>query len=192
MTITVNHPVLGAVKFPDTATPEQINQTLLQIGSEILPEKSSGEVFFNQVGEGLESSIEGLSDLTGLGFYEDSYEDEFRNRVELEQSPYAGYGGYIVGNILDPVTIPAAFFKPIKIGGEIATGIARGATAGFAGGLVEPVDEEFGDSRLLNTTVGTVFGGALGGVIGRLTRKSTKTDVEDAVDEQLDNVAECC
>ena len=190
MTITVNHPVLGAVTFPDTATPEQINETLLQIGSEILPEKSSGEVFFNQMGEGLQSSFEGLAQMTGLPTgYITSPEEEFRNRVELEQSPYAGYGGYIVGSILDPVTLPAAFLKPIQVGGAVTTGVARGATAGFVGGAVEPVYEEFGDSRLLNTTVGTVFGGALGGVIGRLTRKATKTDVEDAVDEQLDNVA---
>lgn len=191
MTITVNHPVLGAVTFPDTATPEQINQTLLQIGAETLPEKSSGEVFFNQMGEGLQSSFEGLAQMTGLPTeYITSPEEEFRNRVELEQSPYAGYGGYIVGSILDPVTLPAAFFKPIQVGGAVATGVARGSIAGAAGGVVEPVYEEFGDSRLLNTTVGGVFGGALGGVIGRLTRKSTKTDVEDAVEEQLDNVAD--
>lgn len=189
MAIVVNHPVLGEVKFPDTASVEEINSTLLQIGSEILPEKSSGEVFFNQVGEGLQSSFEGLAEMTGLPTqYITSYEDEFKNRVELEQSPYAGYGGYIVGSILDPVTLPAAFLKPIAIGGKVATGVARGSIAGAAGGVVEPVFEEFGDSRLLNTTVGGVFGGALGGVIGKIAGKSSKADVEEAVAEQLDNV----
>ena len=182
--ITVNHPVLGKVQFPDTATPEQINQTLLRLGTDFLPEESSGSVFFNQLGEGLESSIEGISNLTGLGFYEDSYEDEFRNRVELEQSPYAGYGGLLVGSILDPVTLPAAFLKPIAIGGRLATGVARGGVAGAAGGAVEPVFEEFGDSRLLNTAVGSAFGGALGGALSKFIARDvpikSKIDSDEA------------
>lgn len=184
MTITVNHPVLGEVQFPDTATPEQINQTLLSLGTDFLPEESSGSVFFNQLGEGLESSIEGISNLTGLGFYEDSYEDEFRNRVQLEQSPYAGYGGLLVGSILDPVTLPAAFLKPIAIGGRLATGVARGGVAGVAGGAVEPVFEEFGDSRLLNTVVGSAFGGALGGALSKFIARDvpikSKIDSDEA------------
>ena len=195
MTITVNHPVLGAVQFPDTATPEQINTTLLQIGKDFLPEGSSGSVFFNQLGEGLESSIEGLSNLTGLGFYEDSYEDEFRNRVELEQSPYAGYGGLLVGSILDPVTLPAAFFKPIAVGGRVATGIARGGIAGAAGGVVEPVFDEFGDSRILNTAVGAAFGGALGGALSKFIAKDvpikSKLDAdetEEAAEDAIQSV----
>lgn len=195
MAITVNHPVLGEVKFPDTATPEQINATLLKIGSDFLPEGSSGDVFFNQLGEGLESSVEGLSNLTGLGFYEDSYEDEFRNRVELEQSPYAGYGGLLVGSILDPVTLPAAFLKPLTVGGRLATGAARGAIVGAAGGAVEPVFEEFGDSRLLNTTVGAAFGGALGGVLSKyvagdvpIKSKIESDEAEEASEAALESV----
>lgn len=195
MTITVNHPVLGAVQFPDTATPEQINTTLLQIGKDFLPEGSSGSVFFNQLGEGLESSIEGLSNLTGLGFYEDSYEDEFRNRVELEQSPYAGYGGLLVGSILDPVTLPAAFLKPIAVGGRVATGIARGGIAGAAGGAVEPVFDEFGDSRILNTAVGAAFGGALGGALSKfiardvpLESKLDADETEEAAEDAIQSV----
>ena len=192
MTITVNHPVLGAVQFPDTATPEQINTTLLQIGKDFLPEDSSGSVFFNQLGEGLESSIEGISNLTGLGFYEDSYEDEFRNRVELEQSPYAGYGGLLVGSILDPVTLPAAFLKPIAVGGRVATGIARGGIAGAAGGVVEPVFDEFGDSRLLNTAVGAAFGGALGGALSKFIAKDvpikSKLDADETEEAAQDAI----
>jgi len=194
MTITVDHPVLGKVKFPDTATPEQINNTLLKLGTDLLPEGSSGEVFFNQMGEGLESSIEGLSNITGLGFYEDSYEDEFRSRVQLEQSPIAGYGGNFIGNMLDPVTLPAAFLKPIAFGSKVLTGIGRGGAAGAAGGLVEPVFEEFGDSRLLNTTVGGVFGGALGGALSKFIARDikvpTKQDTEKGVDAALEDAAE--
>jgi len=194
VTITVNHPVLGQVKFDDNTSLEEINQTLLNLGTLVIPEESSGDVFFNQLGEGLESSIEGISNLTGLGFYEDSYEDEFRNRVQLEQSPYAGYGGLLVGSILDPVTLPAAFLKPITLGSKVATGVARGGIVGAAGGGIEPVFEEFGDSRLLNTTVGAAFGGTLGGALSKFIARDvtppTKQDIDEGVDSALEDVAE--
>lgn len=198
MAIVVNHPVLGEVSFPDNYTPQQIDAELLQIGAAILPEKSSGDVFFNQLGEGFESTIEGLGQLTGLGgeYTQQDYIDEFQNRVELEQNPVAGYGGYVVGAILDPVTIPAAFLKPISIAGKVGlSGAARGATAGMLYGATAPTYEEFGDSRLLNTTVGGIFGGALGGALSRITAadvaKAIPTEkLDDAVDGALEDVAE--
>jgi hypothetical protein len=194
MPVRVEHPVLGIVELPDGTTQEEVEQRLLQIGAATMPEESSGSVFFNQLGEGLESSIEGLSQLSGLDFYTDSYEDEFRNRVELEQSPYAGYGGLVVGSILDPVTLPAAFLKPIAIGGKLTTGIARGSVAGAAGGVVEPVFEQFDDSRLLNTTVGTVFGGALGGALSKFIARDvvppTKQEADDGAEAAIESVAE--
>lgn len=175
MTITVNHPVLGAVKFPDTATPDEISATLLQIGADVLPEKSSGEVFFNQMGEGLSDTFEGLAQLTGLPAIT-SYEDEFRNRVELETNPYAGYSGLLIGSILDPVTLPAAFLKPIKVGGKLLTGAARGATAGTLGGAGGATFEEFGDDRLTNTLVGSAFGAGIGGVLSRYIARDVDND----------------
>ena len=197
MAIVVNHPVLGRVSFPDNYTPQQIDAELLQLGASLLPEKSSGDVFFNQLGEGFEATIEGLGQLTGLGGEptQEDYIDEFQNRVELEQNPVAGYGGYVVGAILDPITIPAAFLKPIAIGGKLATGAARGATAGVLYGGTAPVYEEFGDSRLLNTTVGGVFGGALGGALSRITAADITKPIapekmDDAVDSVLEDVAE--
>jgi len=194
MPIRVEHPVLGIVELPDGTPPDQIEQILLRVGAVTEPEGTSGDVFFNQLGEGLESSIEGLSRLTGLGFYEDSYEDEFSNRIELEQSPYAGYGGLLVGSILDPVTLPAAFLKPVTFGSKLATGVARGGILGAASGAVEPVFEEFGDDRLLNTTVGAAFGGVLGGALSKFIARDvtppTKQEVDDGVDSALEDVAE--
>ena len=195
MAIIVNHPVLGEVSFPDDYTMEQIDAELLEIGAFALEEKSSGEVFFNQMGEGLESTVEGIGQMLGITDYTQAdYADEFRNRVEIAQNPVAGLGGYIVGSILDPVTLPAAFFKPIVVGGKLATGLTRGAVAGAAGGVVEPVYEEFGDDRAFNTGVGAIFGGALGGALNRIVAsdvatKSTKVDTEEAVEEALDDVA---
>lgn len=195
MAIIVNHPVLGEVSFPDDYTMEQIDAELLEIGAFALEEKSSGEVFFNQMGEGLESTVEGIGQMLGITDYTQAdYADEFRNRVEIAQNPVAGLGGYIVGSILDPVTLPAAFFKPIVVGGKLATGLTRGAVAGAAGGVVEPVYEEFGDDRAFNTAMGTIFGGALGTALNRIVAsdvaaKTTKLDTDEAVEEALDDVA---
>ena len=191
MTITVNHPVLGAVQFPDTATPEQINDTLLKLGADLLPEDSSGSVFFNQLGEGISSSFEGLAQATGLPVV-DTYEEEFRNRVQLEQSPYAGYGGLVVGSLLDPVTLPAAFLKPLTFGSKVATGMARGGAGGAFGGLIDPVYDEFGDSRIANTVVGSVFGAGLGGGIAKLFGRDApaKATTEDAAEDAIQSTAE--
>lgn len=195
MAIVVNHPVLGEVSFPDSYTMEQIDAELLEIGAFALEEKSSGEVFFNQMGEGLESTVEGIGQMLGITDYtQEDYVDEFRNRVEIAQNPVAGLGGYIVGSILDPVTLPAAFFKPIVVGGKLATGLTRGTIAGAAGGVVEPVYEEFGDDRLTNTAVGSIFGFGVGGALNRIiasdvATKVTKADADEAVDEALDDVA---
>ena len=188
--ITVDHPVLGRVELPDDTKPEDIEGILLNLGADILPEESSGSVFFNQLGEGIESSIEGISDLTGLGFYQDSYADEFRNRVQLEQSPWAGYGGLLVGSILDPVNIPVAFLKPITFGSKLATGVVRGAAVGAAGGAVEPVFEQFGDDRLQNTLVGSVFGAGLGGALSRFIARDvpSKAETEDATEEAFQSL----
>ena len=199
MAITVEHPVLGVIELPDGTTPDEVEQRLIQIGAATTPEGSSGSIFFNQLGEGLESSIEGLSNLTGLGFYEDSYEDEFSNRVELEQSPYAGYGGLLVGSILDPVTLPAAFLKPVTFASRLGTAAARGGIVGAAGGAIEPVFNEFGDSRLFNTAVGAAFGGGLGAALSKfiardvpikskLDADETKEAAEDAIQSVQDAV----
>ena len=183
MAITVEHPVLGVIELPDGTTPDEVEQRLIQIGAATTPEGSSGSVFFNQLGEGLESSVEGLSNLTGLGFYEDSYEDEFSNRVELEQSPYAGYGGLLVGSILDPVTLPAAFLKPVTFASRLGTAAARGGIVGAAGGAIEPVFDEFGDSRLFNTAVGAAFGGGLGAALSKFIARDVPIESKLDADE---------
>ena len=107
-------------------------------------------------------------------------------RMMTDTNPVAAYTGFIGGSILDPFTIPAAFLKPIKFASATGTMAARGAVAGAAGGAVEPIYSEYGDSRALNVAAGTAFGGALGGAIGKIFGKSdvegkvAKAEVDDA------------
>jgi len=177
MPIKVEHPVLGTVEFPDDYSMEQIDRELLEIGSDILPEDSALDVFINQGYEGLTSSIRGVGQLLGLSEQSQAdYIDEFNNRVQLEQSPVAGYSGLIAGSILDPVTLPVAWLKPIAVGSKVATGLARGSVAGATGGAIEPTYDEFGDSRLFNVAGGAVLGGGIGAAVGKFAPRAIGID----------------
>jgi len=163
----VRHPVVGDVLVPADIKYSEIDNYLIEQAAKQLPEESSVEVFFDQAGEGFFSSMRGLSQLadeyagTDIGF-DNTYEEEFMNRVQLKQSPWAGYSGLLLGSVADPVTLPAAFLKPLTFASKVATAGARGAVVGGTAGALEPVYEEFGDSRALNIGAGTVLGAGLG------------------------------
>ena len=177
MPIKVDHPVLGPLEFADEMTMEQIDRELLSIGASVLPEDSSLDVFLNQGYEGLTSTIRGIGQMIGVSEESQAaYIDEFENRVQLEQNPVAGYTGLIAGSLLDPVTLPVAFLKPIAVGGKVATGLARGAVAGGIGGFIEPTYEEFGDSTLLNVGAGVGLGGAIGAAVGKFAPRALGID----------------
>jgi hypothetical protein len=198
----VKHPVLGDVLVPADIKYSEIDNYLIKQAAEQLPEESSVEVFFDQASEGFLSSARGLSQLadeyagTDIGF-QNTYEEEFMNRVQLEQSPWAGYSGLLLGSVADPVTLPAAFLKPITFASKVGTAAARGAVVGGTAGALEPVYEEFGDSRGFNVAAGTTLGGALGGAAAKILGRggedaakiaedaAAKTDEEvaDALDE---------
>lgn len=195
----VKHPVLGDVLVPADIKYSEIDNYLIKQAAKQLPEESSVEVFFDQAAEGLLSSARGLSQLadeyagTDIGF-QNTYEEEFMNRVQLEQSPWAGYSGLLLGSVADPVTLPAAFLKPISFASKVGTAAARGAVVGGTAGALEPVYEEFGDSRGFNVAAGTTLGGALGGaaakILGRGGEDAAKIaeDTASKVDEEVADV----
>lgn len=193
----VNHPVLGKVEVPDDIAIHEIDNYLIQEYKESSETKSALEAFGNQFAKGAASSIVGLADLLGGERADDSFVDEFESRLELEKFGKAGMAGLFAGSILDPITLPAVALKPIKAGSSIVGTLAgRGAAAGAFGGAVEPVYEEFGDSRLFNTGVGSVLGLGLGAGGGAILKKLGKgvddldapiqRDAEPAVVEEID------
>ena len=131
---------------------------------------SSWDAFSTNAERGLTSSLRGLGILQPDEAADLQSEQE--SRMLLETNPYAGWAGLLIGSALDPVTLPAAILKPLAIGGRIATGALRGSAGGAFGGLLDPVYEDMGDSRVLNVVGGTVLGGALGGVVGKFFGKS--------------------
>lgn len=176
--------------MPDYNNLSDIDLSLIVNGradeiSEAAKRYLAGEEFgtMETLGRGVErgftSSIRGIA-----GFFGDddnNLEDKQKEaewRMMADTNPVAAYTGMIGGSILDPVTIPAAFLKPIKFASATGTMAARGAVAGATGGAIEPIYSEYGDSRALNVGAGAAFGGALGGAIGKIFGKS---DVEGKV-----------
>jgi hypothetical protein len=146
---------------------------------------SSWDAFTSNLKRGVTSS------LRGLGVLRPDYDEDMRaeqeSRMALETNPIAGWTGLIAGSILDPVTLPAAVLKPIAIGGKIATGAIRGATAGAFGGALDPTYETMGDNKTLNIVTGLTLGGGLGAGAAALLRKfGIDADLSKATPEEVD------
>lgn len=135
------------------------------------------------------------SGLRGLGIYRpDEQEDldaERKARMLQDTNPAMSLLGGLSGGLLEPVSLPFFFLKPIKVGGALLTGAARGAASGAVYGGIEPVYDEFNDSRLLNIGVGVGFGGVIGAAAAKIAAKfgfnpdspTLKEDIEKAPDE---------
>jgi hypothetical protein len=136
---------------------------------------STGEVILHQAGRAATSTIRGIEkivDIPGISVDEQKDSaDERTSRMMFDNNPVASVAGTGVGVIADPAVLPSAALAPLKGATAFRTGLMRGAVAGTVYGAVEPVYEEYGDSRVLNTLVGAGFGGALGGVVGKLFEK---------------------
>lgn len=132
----------------------------------------TSDVLLHQAGRAVTSTIRGVEDLVDIPGIsvdkEKDAEDERRSRMMFETNPVTSAAGMIGGAVADPVIIPGAILAPIKGATAAITGLKKGAVAGTIYGAVEPVYEEYGDSRVLNTLVGAGFGGVLGGVVGKL------------------------
>ena len=97
---------------------------------------------------------------------------ESEARIAAETNPVAGFVGQAVGALGDVVTIPALALKPLTIAGSaFKTGALRGAASGSIYGALNPVFEEFGDSRMANVAMGATLGGALGSGTALLLKK---------------------
>ena len=113
-----------------------------------------------------ESQRASLADPTQKQKSDIERETEFR--IMADQRPVSAIGGYIAGSVADPTNLVAVGAKTITKG-ALNLGLFGAAT-----GAVEPVYEEFDDSRLLNVAVGAGVGGVLGGAVGYLGQKAAK------------------
>lgn len=105
---------------------------------------------------------------------ESDFQRELQFRLAREQNPITGYGSQILGSIGDPINL-----LPIGRIGTAAQGARQFALAGGIAGALEPVYEEFDDSRFANTAIGAAAGGALGGIVGALIGKFGRQVTDD-------------
>ena len=139
-------------------------------------EVGAWEAFSTNAERAVKSSLETITGWFGANASEEDkaniQQQESEARIAAETNPVAGITGQIVGSILDPVTLPAAVLKPLKIAGSaFKTGALRGSAAGTVGGALQPVFEEFGDTRTMNIAAGAALGGGIGGAAGTILRK---------------------
>lgn len=176
MAVILQHEKYGDIKFPNGTTDEQLAQYLVELEAAGGKQYGIGETIANQVSRSFTSSMRGIGKALGSTDAEDDRLDneaEFKSRVQMEQNPVSSVLGMLGGAVFDPVTIPVAALKPIKMGSKIGTYATRGAIHGATGGLVEPVYEQYGDSTVANIFAGTIFGGGLGAGTGKIFGKSS-------------------
>jgi hypothetical protein len=99
-------------------------------------------------------------------------ERETQYRLAIDQQPVAALGGAVLGSVASPSSFAGGIVTKNILQGALTVG-----TFGAATGAIEPVYEEFGDSRLQNIGFGALIGGGLGAGIGAITsRLARKSD----------------
>lgn len=190
--IYVDHDTLGVLEFEDGTSKEVMANAIVKAEAKYGEQYGVFGTFADQAGRSFSSSYRGIKDLIGIEKTpEEEAEDqraEYISRVQMEQNPISSVLGMFAGGMTDPITIPAAFLKPLTFASKVGTYAARGAAQGLAGGSVEPVYEQYGDSTVANIFAGTVLGTGLGAGVGKLLTKSG-SKVDDEVLEEADSVA---
>lgn len=195
----INVPLIGPVNFPDSMSEEEIvNAIENDLYRGLNREYGAGETAVMGLERGVTASARTLAGPASTEVtpgYEDPLmemqatvertgetdaDKELKFRLAREQNKIAGYGGQVLGSIADPAGW--AIGAPLGAAKTVGQLAYQGAVGGFGGGLLEPVYEELGDSRLSNVVAGTIGGGVLAGGIGLAGKKwlfpETKAKVE--------------
>jgi len=196
MAIFIQHDKLGRLQFPDGTPEDVMANAMVEREAELGEQYSSTEAFATNMTRSMSSSVRGIG--AWLGTNQSHSEkrmdaiEEHKSRVMMEQSPKSSIAGMLAGGFIDPVTLPAFALKPLTFASKALTYGSRGVAHGAFGGALEPVYEQYGDSRTVNVIGSSVIGGVLGGGIGKLLTNKTPSkadDLEEASEEAIDNVA---
>lgn len=175
--ITLNHPALGKVQLrrdlAETLSPEELNQLLVKEAAKDLEANDVDiDSFSRQFAKEITSTGRGLYEMA-TGERTTTAKSDFLAEVAIEKDPWKAYTGMGVGALLDPVTLPAAFLKVLKLG-RIGAATLAGAFGGGAGA----VREEYGEDRLTNAAFGAGAGAVLGAGVEVLMRRFGVDSVE--------------
>jgi hypothetical protein len=165
--------------------------------------------FGKQFMQGAASSFEGIKQLAGALDEPKARAEQQAADIYSANNPKLGTVGNIVGNVLDPVTLPAWFVAPLRAASLVGTAAKQGLAQGAFSGYVSPILEEGANTgflsgeRFKNTAVGGAAGVVLGAALGKATEgvvnylgrnaqsvgdieKASKTAIADVADA-LDN-----
>ena len=182
--ITIQHEKYGDIPFKSGTTRQEIVNYLVELEAAGGEQYGVGKSFIKNMERSASSSLRQIGDWTGYRDEVDQYKDqqeEFKTRVMFEQNPVSSIAGMFGGAIFDPVTLPAAFLKPLTFASKVGTYAARGMAQGGLGGALEPVYDQYGDSTVLNIMAGMGLGAGLGAGVGKLVSKygfKPKSEVE--------------
>lgn len=151
----------------------------------ILDEFETSDVIATQVERTATSTMRGL----GIAAVdpETDEEQERRSRMMFDTDPVKSFGASIGGAIIDPV--PGGALTKMKAGAGILKNLLAGARGGAAYGAIEPVYEEYGDSRVMNTLVGGSVGGVIGGAVGVVGKLFNKAPISAAKQAEAESAA---
>lgn len=174
----VNFDGIGEVDISEemmrTYTPDQVRRLLVQDAARYAEENNIDlDSFSRQFAKEVTSTSRGIQELA-TGERTTTAKDDFLAEVALEKDPWKAYTGMGVGALLDPVTLPVAFLKVLKLGRIGAT-----ALAGAFGGGAGAVREEYGEDRLTNAAFGAGAGAVLGSAVEVLMRRFGANSVEE-------------
>jgi hypothetical protein len=175
---TINMPPFGEIEVSEEImqqyTPEEFRRMLVQDAAQYAEENDIDlDSFSRQFTKEVTSTSRGIQEMA-TGERTTDARSDFLAEVALEKDPWKAYTGMAVGALLDPVTLPAAFLKVLKLG-RIGTSALAGAFGGGAGA----VREEYGESRLANAAFGAGAGGILGAGVEVLMRRFGVNSVEE-------------
>jgi len=130
----------------------------------------STTAFLIGLGSTMQSGYNGVKQI--LGFDDEEEQEEARFMRALSESDYgtASTAGEITGYIVEPIGLAIPMGKAAT-----AMKFARnGAIAGGSVGFIDFVEEDTGESRLGNATLGAVLGGGVGLGVGKLVHRGAK------------------
>ena len=191
MSIIVEHDKLGKLSFPDGMSEIDMTNAIVEAEAEYGEQYGATESFATNLTRSGSSSVRGIGNWLGTNQSPSELRDdrieEHKSRIMMAQNPKSSITGMLLGGFIDPVTLPALVLKPLTFASKAATYGTRGMALGAFGGALEPVYDQYGDSRTVNVIGSTVIGGLLGGGIGKLLTKKPDS-LEEATDEALDNL----
>jgi len=191
MSIIVEHDKLGNLEFPKGMSKQDMANAIVQAEAEYGEQYGVADSLATNLTRSGSSSLRGAGEWLGTNQSPSQIRDdrieEHKARIMMIQNPKAAITGMLLGGFIDPVTLPALALKPLTFASKAATYGSRGMAQGAFGGALEPVYEQYGDSRTVNVIGSTVIGGLLGGGIGKLLTKKPDS-LEEATDEAFDDL----